>query len=135
MQNNILRNLGVLARKGQKAISGIGKSFKAGSKKAQIHVEPNGTEGMRSVIVQEIRSILNEGHRPGSEIEKRLEMINEAVMQLQEQITHNRSRGSANDEQIHDALSSISEDKGLDDEEKSVLETVFKQNLVLQGRS
>ncbi|MFT5207182.1 MAG: hypothetical protein ACI9CF_000931 [Candidatus Omnitrophota bacterium] len=134
-QGNLIKSLGVFVRKSQEVVNRVGRTFKSGAGKVGAKAKSAPREEVASSLADEIRAMLNERNTPNADLEKRLEMISEAVLQLQEQVAQSNTRQPMGEAQFQDAVDSISDEEGLDEEEKSVLETIFKQNLVLQGRT
>ena len=89
---------------------------------------------LRSIVLEELTRLSHKKNPSPGEIEKRLDVLTASIMAIQDKLAELSRNTPLGEVVIDQAMASVAAEDDLDDDEKSVLESIFKENIVLQKR-
>lgn len=140
----MMRSLGVAVGASAGGVRDVGK-FIAGRiralgrlpgvflKRATSKGPPRSREGVRAIVIEELTRLhAAEGSISLGELERRLRLMAETIEALQAKIAELSDGGPVSEADMLQAMGSIKTTEQLTKDEKTILMTVFRQNVALQ---
>ncbi|MBF0594749.1 MAG: hypothetical protein HQL22_07260 [Candidatus Omnitrophica bacterium] len=126
-----VRTLGVIAGQARRGLAGFWETFQ--QTRSKIGISLLSREDIRKIVSEEVPRVSAEQHELSlQEHERRLKAMSEALLALQEKIGELQKSGRLNEQTMSQAVSAIEHDEHFSDDERNILATILKQNLVLQ---
>ncbi|MEI6438417.1 MAG: hypothetical protein WCO69_06695 [Candidatus Omnitrophota bacterium] len=127
----LMRTLGVLTGQAKRQLEGVWGTVK--QVKSHLAVSLLSRDDIRQIVAEQMSNVnAEEQDRALQEHDRRLKAMSEALMALQEKITQLQASGHLNARTMSQAVSSIENDDHFSADERNILATILKQNIVLQ---
>lgn len=127
----IMRSLGVMAGQAKRYLTGLQGTVQQA--RARIGVSLLSREDIRQIIAEQIPRMDAEQHELTlQQYDRRLKVMAEALHALQEKIAELQSSGHLNARTMSLAVSEVQNDEHFSADERNILATILKQNIVLQ---
>ena len=118
----------------------IGRSFNGLSltrkalRKSMERLRPRDSrEKIRAIVADELKRFpAKEAELTRTILEERLQLMAETKLALQEKINELSDRGPVSETDMFEAMDSLKAAESLTDDERNILATVFRQNIVIQ---
>ncbi|HIJ70605.1 MAG TPA: hypothetical protein HPP87_04480 [Planctomycetes bacterium] len=118
----------------------IGKSFNALSlfrnalRESAGKLRPrDSSEKIRAIVIEELTHLpAKEAELSGTDFEKRLQLMADTILALQEKINELGFRGPVSETDMFEAMDSLKATELLTEDERAILVTVFRQNIAIQ---
>ncbi|MBF0330833.1 MAG: hypothetical protein HQL17_02770 [Candidatus Omnitrophica bacterium] len=126
-----IRTMGVIAGRAKRGISGLWSTI--GQTRSKLGISLLSREDIYRIIAEQSSQMNPEDHTLTLQAyDRRLKAMSEAMHALQEKIAELQASGHLNAQTMSQAIGEIEDDNHFSLDEKNILATILKQNIVLQ---